>query len=102
MADLRGTTALVTGGSSGIGLGIATALARAGADVAIWSLDEVANDAAVATLAATGQRVHAEVCDVTDERGLIAAFARSADALGGLDAVVANAGVGGGTPLRRT
>ena len=68
MADLRGTTALVTGGSSGIGLGIVTTLAGAGADVAIWSLDEAANEAAVTALTTTGRRVHAEVCDVTDER----------------------------------
>jgi NAD(P)-dependent dehydrogenase (short-subunit alcohol dehydrogenase family) len=41
--DLTGTVALVTGGNSGIGLGMATALAQHGADVAIWGTNESKN-----------------------------------------------------------
>ncbi|MBI3257812.1 MAG: SDR family NAD(P)-dependent oxidoreductase, partial [Actinobacteria bacterium] len=41
--DLSGKVALVTGGNSGIGLGMAKALASAGADVAIWGTNEEKN-----------------------------------------------------------
>ena len=40
MSDLTGHCALVTGGNGGIGLGMADALARAGADIAIWGTNE--------------------------------------------------------------
>jgi hypothetical protein len=89
---------LVTGGNSGIGLGMAMGLARAGADVAIWGRNRERNEAAAEQLAATGRRVHVEQVDVADEAAVIAAFASTVDACGKVDSVFANAGTTGGAP----
>jgi NAD(P)-dependent dehydrogenase (short-subunit alcohol dehydrogenase family) len=91
--DLHGKVALVTGGSSGIGLGYARGLAEAGADVCVWSIDDDANRAAAAELAAFGGRTLALHCDVRDEAQIDQAFARTVRELGRVDACFANAGV---------
>jgi len=93
--DLSGKVALVTGGNSGIGLGMARALAHAGADVAIWGTNAEKNEAARAELAQTGRRVMALVCDVGDEAAVEAAFAETLAAMGRVDGCFANAGVSG-------
>jgi NAD(P)-dependent dehydrogenase (short-subunit alcohol dehydrogenase family) len=98
MIDLTGHVALVTGGNGGIGLGMATGLADAGADVAIWGTNPEKNEAAGEQLAKTGRRIHVERCDVSDEEQVIASFARSVEALGKVDSVFANAGIGGRVP----
>jgi NAD(P)-dependent dehydrogenase (short-subunit alcohol dehydrogenase family) len=92
---LQGHVAVVTGGNGGIGLGMAKGLAAAGAAVAVWGRDEHKNAAAVDELAALGARVHAERCDVSDEADVDRAFAATVEALGKVDSVFANAGVGG-------
>src|SRR5581483_11691662 len=65
--DLSGHVTLITGGNGGIGLGMARALAEAGADVAIWGTNPAKNEAAGEQLRATGRRVVTSVCDVRDE-----------------------------------
>ena len=96
--DLSGHAALVTGGNSGIGLGMADALARAGADVAIWGTNEQKNAKALEQLKAHGTNVVALRCDVGEEAEVEAAFADTLAALGKVDSCFANAGIGGGAP----
>ena len=70
--DLRGKTAIVTGGNSGIGLGMAEALAQAGAAVGIWGTNEEKNHTALARLHAIGGKAMALRCDVSDLEELTA------------------------------
>ena len=93
--DLTGKVALVTGGNSGIGLGMADDLAAAGAGVAVWGTSEVKNEAARNRLARHGRPVLALRVDVADEAAVEAGFAETVTALGGIDACFANAGVSG-------
>jgi NAD(P)-dependent dehydrogenase (short-subunit alcohol dehydrogenase family) len=93
--DLAGRVALVTGGNSGIGLGMARAMAEAGADIAIWGTSEEKNASARAELEKTGRRVLALRCDVGDEAAVEAAFAETVAKMGGVDGCFANAGVSG-------
>ena len=91
---LEGRRALVTGASRGIGRGIALAFADAGADVAIGYRREVAAaEAVVKAIEAKGRRAFAFAADVRDANAVAAMVQGARDALGGLDTVVANAGV---------
>jgi NAD(P)-dependent dehydrogenase (short-subunit alcohol dehydrogenase family) len=93
--DLTGQVALVTGGNSGIGLGFAEGLARAGSDIAIWGTSEEKNAAAVEHIQALGVKAVAFKCDVGEEAEVEAAFAATVEAMGKVDSCFANAGVGG-------
>jgi NAD(P)-dependent dehydrogenase (short-subunit alcohol dehydrogenase family) len=98
--DLTGQVALVTGGNSGIGLGMARALAEAGSDIAIWGTSPAKNAAARAELADSGRRIVALECDVSDEAAVERAFAETLAQLGRVDACFANAGVSGRSGIR--
>src|SRR5262249_62042669 len=76
---------------------MARALAQAGADVAIWGTNATKNAAAKLELDATGRRVLALECDVSNEQAVETAFAETIAKLGRLDGCFANAGVSGGT-----
>jgi NAD(P)-dependent dehydrogenase (short-subunit alcohol dehydrogenase family) len=93
--DLTGKVALVTGGNSGIGLGIARGLAQAGADVCVWGTNADKNEAAVAELSGYGTRVSSERCDVSDASAVAQAFGATLSRHGRVDCCFANAGVSG-------
>src|SRR3546814_2638562 len=97
--DLTGKVALVTGGNSGIGLGFARGLARAGADVVIWGRREDRNEKAVAELRQFGGRVSARVVDVSEEREIVEGVAAAVEEMGRPDCVVANAGFASQAPF---
>jgi NAD(P)-dependent dehydrogenase (short-subunit alcohol dehydrogenase family) len=92
--DLKGHVAVVTGGSKGIGLGMARGLARAGADVAIWSRGPEQGRAAAAELEALGVRALPVPCDVGSEASIQEACAATLEQLGRIDSCFANAGIG--------
>jgi len=92
--DLTGKVALVTGGNSGLGLGMAEGLARSGADVVIWGQNPEKNARAEAKLGAYGGRVLVQRVDVTQEQEVIDAVAAAVAFMGRLDFVAANAGAG--------
>ncbi len=93
--DLTGKVALITGGNSGIGLGMVEALAQAGAAVSIWGTNEDKNRAALERLQELGARAAALRCDVADEAAVDRAFAETLAAHGRVDACFVNAGVPG-------
>lgn len=97
--DLSDRVVVVTGGNRGIGLGLARGVARAGADVAVWGRDAERNEAAVAELAALGVVASAHRVDVADEAQVDAAMAATLGRHGKVDALVANAGIGGASPF---
>jgi NAD(P)-dependent dehydrogenase (short-subunit alcohol dehydrogenase family) len=91
---LQGRRALITGGDSGIGRAVAIAYAREGADVAISFMPSEQPDAdeVVALIEAAGRSAVALPGDVTDEGYARALPGKAAEALGGLDILVVNAG----------
>ncbi|MEU2250633.1 SDR family oxidoreductase [Streptomyces sp. NPDC019224] len=88
-------TALVTGGSRGIGAATALRLARDGVDVALtYVRDERAAKEVVAAIGATGRRAVALRADSADPEAAASAVHRAAEELGRLDILVNNAGIG--------
>ena len=91
--DLHGRIAMVTGGGTGLGRAFATALAQAGADVALCARRRDPLAATASELAGTGRRVACVAMDVTDEASVTTAFAEVSAQLGTPDILVNNAGI---------
>jgi NAD(P)-dependent dehydrogenase (short-subunit alcohol dehydrogenase family) len=96
---LKGKTALITGGNSGIGLATAKLFVAEGAKVTITGRNREALEAAARELGPSGLAVEADINDVAATEK---AIARAVEKFGKLDIVFANAGIPGNTPLGGT
>jgi 2-dehydro-3-deoxy-L-rhamnonate dehydrogenase (NAD+) len=92
--DLDGQRAVITGGGQGIGRAIAERFLASGAAVSLWDRDRQLLEAVADELSAQGRVRHVAV-DVSDPAGVEAATRATIDALGGIDILVANAGIAG-------
>jgi NAD(P)-dependent dehydrogenase (short-subunit alcohol dehydrogenase family) len=98
MKDLAGKTAFVTGAASGIGLGIATALAQAGVKVMLCDIEQAPLTAALGKLRSTNADVDGVRADVSLKDELAAAAEATVARYDKVHILVNNAGVGGGGP----
>ncbi len=105
--DVSGRRVVVTGGGSGLGLSMATVLARSGANVMLADIDAGRLDAAAEDLAGAPGEVAVHAVDITDYAAVQGLMAATVDRFGGVDVVFANAGIvndrgfgsaGGGLP----
>jgi len=96
MQELNGRVAVVTGGASGIGFGLASAFAAEGMKVVVGDIEEPALDDAVAKLQASGAEVLGVRTDVSDAASVAALAAAAVDRFGAIHIACNNAGVGGG------
>jgi 3-oxoacyl-[acyl-carrier protein] reductase len=94
---LKGKRAIVTGGSRGIGLRTVELLAAEGCDVGFCARNQDHIDEATEALSKSGVKIIGGVADVTDSEQCRAWIAQTADALGGLDILIANASALGAT-----
>lgn len=91
--DLTGKVALVTGGTHGLGMAMATALANAGATLVINDIMEDKLQNAIKEYAASGIKAHGYIFDVTNEEQVIEAVAKIEKELGAVDILINNAGI---------
>ena len=82
--EISGKTAIVTGAASGIGLGIATALAEAGANVVMADIEKDAVEQAAHLLSGTNKQVLPVRIDVTQEQSVVEALAEAEHRFGTL------------------
>jgi 3-oxoacyl-[acyl-carrier protein] reductase len=92
--DFAGRTAIVTGGSQGIGFGVAERLLASGANVSIWAVNPDRLKEAAAKLGG-GKRVHTAVADIGDLAAVETAAKAVLAAYGQIDVLINNAGVAG-------
>lgn len=94
MISLKGRTALVTGGSRGIGAATSLLLAECGADVAVhYRSRKGPGDELVGRLGKMGVRATAVAAELSDLSALRQAFAQAAESLGSIDLFIGNAGI---------
>ncbi|RWC30561.1 SDR family NAD(P)-dependent oxidoreductase [Mesorhizobium sp.] len=96
MFDVRGKSAIVTGGASGIGRAYAEIMAEHGAKVCIFDLNPTGLEKTVTAIRAAGGDVWGQAVDVGDRAAMAAAFDKVAGKAGSIDVVFANAGIDAG------
>jgi len=99
MGQLDGKIAIVTGGGTGIGKGIAKAFVDEGCTVVIAARDAARLEATAADLSSDGGTIVAIQTDVTNEEQMISLFARTMDQFGKLNILVNNSGAFDGGPI---
>jgi len=99
MKDVSGKTAFITGGASGMGLGMARAFAEAGMNVVIADIRQAALDQAMEEFAETEFAVHPVRLDVTDREGWVKAADEAEAVFGPVHLLCLNAGVGIAGPM---
>lgn len=92
--DLAGKRAIVTGGAQGIGRAIAERFLQSGASVCLWDFDKATLETSADELSLQG-KVHTAVADVSNLEAVATAVTATVAAMGGIDILVANAGVTG-------
>lgn len=92
MSSLGGTRVIVTGAAQGMGLAHCRYLAKEGARVAAFDIDEATLERSRLELVAEGLEILTTVCDVAKRGDVERAVAEAASGLGGIDAIVSNAG----------
>ena len=97
LSVLRGRRVLITGAARGIGAALAERLAAHGARLALVGLEP---EKMAEVAGRCGEGTFVAECDVSSNEQVVRAVDAAAEALGGLDAVVANAGIATGGPLR--
>ena len=88
-----GRCVVITGAGGGLGRALALRFAREGARIAVLDIDAEGANATVASMRALGAEAIAVPCDVTDASACGVAMARVREAFGGVDVLVANAGI---------
>lgn len=101
MSPLAGQAAVITGGASGIGLGMARALARRGVRVMLADIDIATAEAEASALRSAGSHVRAQAVDVTEEASIGALADAAFEAFGTVNLLFNNAGVGVPGPLEK-
>lgn len=99
MFSLQGKVALITGGSYGIGLAMASSYAEAGATIVFNDINQELVDKGLAAYKEMGITAHGYVCDVTDEPGVQKMIATIEKEVGVVDILVNNAGIIRRTPM---
>jgi NAD(P)-dependent dehydrogenase (short-subunit alcohol dehydrogenase family) len=94
LADVRGKVAFITGGSSGIGLGLGKVLSAAGMKVVFTYMNEKHRDSALAQFPGGNPGVHAIRLNTTDREGMVRAADEAGRVFGNVHLLVNNAGVG--------
>jgi NAD(P)-dependent dehydrogenase (short-subunit alcohol dehydrogenase family) len=98
--DLKGTAALITGGSRGLGAALGRGLAAAGARVVLVARHREPLDQVVAAIRAAGGEAHAIAADLGDKEAIHAIAGQAAALVGPIDLLVNNASTLGPVPLR--
>jgi NAD(P)-dependent dehydrogenase (short-subunit alcohol dehydrogenase family) len=96
--SLAGEVALITGGGQGLGRAMAEGLARFGAAVSVVDVQPDAAQAVAEGITAAGGQAIAVECDVSSEAQVQTAIARTVEALGKIDVLIANAGISARSP----